>query len=478
MHNGIRWYWYDGSAVQGPCSADQLRSDARVTPATQVCREGEEQWSAFGDCAELHDVPEVVPPVKSAPAPAPAPVNVLPVQSEQALPSVTPGGRARGRQYMVAAVLAVLAGAGIWWWRSDTRAERTSVAVATADTLPAVPPPAAADEVAVALEKASVAFEENFPVRAIAICEKALRRHPDETSLHLLLGKVHEHCMDKDSAAAAYRNALRYDPDNSEAREALARFAAAAPVAPDPVEANRGLAHALYSQARLNPTDTLVAELKRVQATAADDTIACFTNLGLAQIYLVRGTFPPAEQALDAAVKAGAAPELVVDLYDKGCRQRLATAATPAATALLRAAMDSEVRGKTAAAEAMFRRVLALDQNCAEAHGHLASLLQRRHSVDEAERERERALAIRTTVEGQYLRAKAVRLQRLLNVDPRNLALYRLLVDTLKALDRDPEAANACRKAALLPQPEREQERWRREADMLQGVRSTVRRRR
>lgn len=74
------------------------------------------------------------------------------------------------------------------------------------------------------LEEAAALTSAGRPDAAIAAYRKIARAVPALTSVHLQLGYLHEIKGDGAAAIEAYRAALRGDPDNTGAREALARL--------------------------------------------------------------------------------------------------------------------------------------------------------------------------------------------------------------------------------------------------------------
>ncbi|HNW92175.1 MAG TPA: hypothetical protein PKM88_04610 [bacterium] len=452
-----QWFWYDGTAVQGPCTAKELRRQPGVTATTQVCPAGEEAWVALGDCAELRPpaVPPAVPPV--APPPKRKPVAVPTVAngtitakpavagSTVAAPARMNAGVAGGmtQKTWLVVLLVVLAGGGIWWYWSQRAATGAAVAAAPATDEDEDEDSGEADAAAQLREADNELTNDNLR-KAEDICRAVLETWPELAAAHCQLGKVLEKQGRLAEALAAYRNAFARDDKNQEARTAMARVkklladeetAPEAEPATDEAEtprtttsrantAERRQAQQLLREAQTSTSSALIKKLNKLRTTSTDQKVLEYVNLGLGRIYLVQGKYSKAESALADAVAAGADVATAMQYYSSALETR--RAAIPAVK---------------------YTRGMSMEQYQTQ---------QDRYT----ESERKLTKEIYT--------AKLKCLNKLCPSDRRDLAYYTLLVDCYSGLEEYRKAAQACKRAAALASSESARKRWQRMAEQYE----------
>ncbi len=470
------WYWYDGSAVQGPCTAEQLRQEPLLTVETQVCAAGEEVWTAFGACAELQAPPEPAPaPPQPAPEPEPQPVTkpepvrVVTVRNE-VVPAARPAAAQIGRKTAGAALLAVFAAGGGWWYWNSTR-QATATAVAEAPAEQAADRGAAAGDTRAAAQRQLLQAEnalERYPTKTTAICRQLIKQYPHMTEAHVLLARGLERLGNSEAALRNYRNALLIEPDNEQVLEAIERLAPStenqeAPV--DDYSAMMARAHAIIAQAREQPGDSTAAALKALLAATDDEHIRTSGNEALGNLYLALGREAEAAEAFVVAHKAGIPAVQIFGHYlSYGARS---SGLTPALAQTLQEARELMTSDNLVQAESKCRSVISRNGQCAEAWELLSQLASKARRYDESSRAREMSDQLKRK-ERRRAQEKAQRwLQLQYRATPDDQQVIELYINCLEEQTRIPQAVTVCRAAARAANDQPTRERWNNRAEQL-----------
>ena len=285
---------------------------------------------------------------------------------------------------------------------------------------------------------------------AISTIREAARFNPQSAQVQFALGRIHARRLETVEAAAAFHEARRLNPRSAAAEVELGRLAL---MAGRPDEAERLLRSSLVKAPGFAEAHLLLARvlMHRGETDKAEPTLRLLARefpsspvvqVELGRLELRKGNRAAAREAFGRALARNAgeveavAGLVQVDLLEKRgdaalARVDAALKAHPAnAKFLVLAGQTRLATGDSPAAEALFRRAIAVDPKNLDGYNLLAGLYLREQRLGEARREFERlserqpksvavhtAIGIILQIENQRDAAKT-KYEQILQIDP------------------------------------------------------------